>query len=41
MRDNALILQLLPTIYTLDIHFQTSQCHTIALICREKQVHTS
>ena len=41
MRDNALILQLLPTVYTLDIHFQLSQCHTIAIICREKQVHTS
>ena len=41
MRDNALILQLLPTVYTLDIHFQTSQCRTIALICREKQVHMS
>ena len=41
MCANALILQLLPTVYTLDIHFQTTQCHTIALICREKQVYMS
>lgn len=41
MRDNALILQLLPTVYTLDVHFQTSQCRTIALICRYMQVYMS
>ena len=41
MRDNALILQLLPTVYTLDIHFQLSQCRAIAPICRYIQVYMS
>ena len=41
MRDNALILQLLPNVYTLDIHFQISQCRTIVPICRDIQVYMS